>query len=110
MKNLNTLTLLSLSSVIAALILSIFILISFGFLPKKLPLFYSLPWGEEQLAIPQQLLIIPALIICISLTNLIISWQLHQSQHFFKLTLIVTLITASLILIISFLKIFFIFI
>ena len=36
------------------------------FLPPKLPLFYSLPWGEKQLAQNQQLLIIPASIAIIS--------------------------------------------
>lgn len=87
-----------------------FVLISAKFLPPKLPLFYSLPWGEKQLANKQQLLIIPALIFLVTLCNLIFSWQLHPQQVFFKKILLFSSMLISLILTITFLKIILIFI
>lgn len=86
-----------------------FILIFFRHLPPKLPLFYSLPWGDEQLANHQQFLIIPASIALIALLNLIISWQLHPSQVFFKKILLTSSLLNSFILTITFVKIFLIF-
>lgn len=92
--------LLALSLAIA--LLNIF---TFKFLPAKLPLFYSLPWGQAQLATHQQFLIIPASISAIAILNLIISWQLHSSQSFFKRVLLLSSIIVSLILTITFIKI-----
>lgn len=93
-----------------SLIITFFIAIFSKTLPPKLPLFYSLPWGDNQLANHQQLLIIPGIISLITLSNLIISWQLHDSQEFFKKTLIFLSLLASLILTITFFKIIYIFI
>lgn len=50
-------------------------------LPFRLPLFYSLPWGEPQLAGSNQFIIIPFLIFLVTLFNLAISWYLHPSQY-----------------------------
>ena len=80
-----------------------------NFLPPKLPLFYSLPWGDDQLAGKSQLLIIPTSIALIALFNLIISWQLHASQVFFKRVLTLSSLLVSLILTITFMKIVLIF-
>ncbi len=79
-------------------------------LPLKLPLFYSLSWGEKQLASHQQFIIIHASITLIALFNLIISWQLHPQQDFFKKVLLFSSILVSLILTITFVKIVLIFI
>lgn len=79
-------------------------------LPPRIPLFYSLPWGEKQLVGNQDLLIIPAIIALVTLFNLIISWQLHSSQTFFKKILLFSSILISLILTITFIKIVLIFI
>jgi hypothetical protein len=46
---------------------------SWRFLPAKLPLFYSRPWGEEQLTTPPGLLIIPFLSLAIFKINLIVA-------------------------------------
>ena len=75
------------------------------FFPATLPLFYSLPWGQAQLATHTQFLIIPASISAITILNLIISWQLHQSQSFFKKILLLSSIVVSLIFTITFVKI-----
>lgn len=93
-----------------ALITTILILNLSRVLPQKLPLFYSLPWGNKQLVDKQQLLIIPAIMVGITFINLIISWQLHPSQTFFKKTLIYSSIVISIICLVTFLKIIFIFI
>ena len=101
---------LNLFPVFSALILSVLVLILFKFLPTKLPLFYSLTWGDGQLVTHQQFLIIPAVITLITLLNLSFSWQLHPSQLFFKKILLFSSLIISLIFIITFIKIVFIFI
>lgn len=101
---------ISFTLVLLSLLMTLFIVIAFRFLPPKLPLFYSLPWGEKQLAGKFQLLIIPAIIISVAFFNLIISRQLHPSQVFFKKILLLSSVLISLILTITFLKIVFIFI
>ncbi|MBI4038804.1 hypothetical protein HY384_02495 [Candidatus Daviesbacteria bacterium] len=80
------------------------------FLPPNLPLFYSLPWGEKQLATKQQLLILPASIALTALLNLTISWQLHEKQSFFKKALSLASIIVSIILTTTLIKIVLIFI
>lgn len=96
---------ISLIPVILSLFLTAFILLGSRSLPSRLPLFYSLPWGEDQLATHQELLIIPASIIVVTLVNSIISWQLHSSQSFFKKMLIFSPLLVSLLLIVSLVKI-----
>lgn len=88
----------------------ILILALFKFLPPKLPLFYSLPWGEKQLAGKEQLLIIPASIALVALGNLIFSWQLHASQLLFKKILFFSSLLISLLLVVTFFRIILIFI
>lgn len=90
---------------ILSLLITIVILTLLRFLPSSLPFFYSLPWGDKQLANHQQFLIIPLSISAIALLNLIISWQLHPSQIFFRRILIASSITVSLILTIPFVKV-----
>lgn len=93
------------SPLILSLILTAIILTVLRYLPPRLPLFYSLPWGDSQLADHRQFLIIPATISIVTLLNLIISWQLHHSQTFFKKALLSSSIIISLILITTFIKI-----
>lgn len=96
--------------ILFSLLIALTILILIRFLPPKLPLFYSLPWGEKQLAQNQQLLIIPGSIALLSLSNLIISWQLHHQQKFFQNILLFSSLLVSIILSITFFKIILIFI
>lgn len=98
-----------LSPLILSLIIIVSILTVFKALPERLPLFYSLSWGESQLATHNQFLIIPASITLITLLNLIISWQLHPAQIFFKKVLLFSSIIVSLSLTIAFIKIVFLF-
>lgn len=91
------------------LILSLFIAASIfiilRFLPNRLPLFYSLSWGENQLASHLQFLVIPASITAITILNLTVAGQLHHSQTFFKKILNLSSVIISLILLVSFIKI-----
>lgn len=96
---------LGLSPLFISLILTVIIFALFKFLPPKLPLFYSLPWGEEQLATPQQFLMIPASISLIALLNLIIAWQLHPQQSFFKKALFLSSAVVGIISTVTFIKI-----
>ncbi|MBI2330461.1 hypothetical protein HYU94_03645 [Candidatus Daviesbacteria bacterium] len=93
------------SPLILSLLITIVILTALKFLPAHLPLFYSLPWGNKQLATHQQFLLIPTSISIVTILNLVISWQLHTTQIFFKRTLQVSSIIISLILTISFIKV-----
>lgn len=97
-------------TLLIAIIMGVSVLLLSKILPAKLPLFYSLPWGDNQLATHQQFFIIPAIITLITLGNLIISWQLHLSQIFFKKILMISSLINTLILTITYLKIIFIFI
>lgn len=101
---------LSIIPLICALVIAVIILIFFRFLPEKLPLFYSLPWGENQLVYHRQFLIVPLSMSSISILNFILSQQLHPSQSFFKKILIFSSLISSLILTITFFKIVLIFI
>ncbi len=98
------------TSKLANFLIIILILALFRFLPPKLPLFYSLPWGEKQLAGKVQLLIIPASITLVTLGNLIFSWHLHTSQLLFKRILFFSSLLVSLLLTVTFFKIILIFI
>lgn len=100
---------IGLSPITVSAFIALTILFFFTSLPKKLPLFYSLPWGESQLASHQQFFILPATIVLIALANLIVSWQLHQSQTFFKKILLASSLITTLILTITFIRIIFIF-
>lgn len=100
---------ISFTPLLLSLLMTIFIIISTKLLPPKLPLFYSLPWGEKQLANHSTVLIIPAIITLVTLSNLIISWQLHPQQAFFKNILLFSTMLISLILTITFLKVVLIF-
>ncbi len=93
-----------------AIVIALFILMLNKSLPPKLPLLYSLSWGDPQLVSSQQLFIIPSIIVLITLVNLILTWQLHPSQIFFKRILLFSSLLVSVILTITFFKIVFVFI
>lgn len=83
---------------------------SYSALPAQLPLFYSLPWGESELVSKQQFFILPAVLVLITLINLLIASQLHPVQRVLKRTLMLSLILIDVALLITTLKILFIFV
>lgn len=95
---------------ILASLISLLLLLLLRFLPTVVPLFYSKPWGDKQLAPKRDLFIIPSLIAVMTLLNFLITRQLHQQQSFYKNALMTTSMIISLILAITFIKIVFIFI
>lgn len=84
--------------------------IFFNQLPSKLPLFYSLPWGENQLISKQQFFLLPIVLLLIILINAFIVSQLHHLQKVLKRLLIFSLIFIDLVILTTFFKILFIFI
>ncbi|RJR25928.1 hypothetical protein C4578_00495 [Candidatus Microgenomates bacterium] len=68
-------TLLRLLAVNFSLILlgTFFILIKNESLPEKVPLFYSRPWGEEQLTLSRYLFLIPSISFILFFVNLELS-------------------------------------
>lgn len=80
-------------------------LLSYPNLPAKLPLFYSHPWGESQLAPKIQFLAIPGVILAVTAINSVIAWQLHPSQLVLKRSLMLSLVLINGILCLTALKI-----
>lgn len=67
--------------VTAALALALLPLLFWGKLAQQIPLFYSLPWGEAQIA-NKMMLFIPAVIAtAFIITNLILARTIHQTLN-----------------------------
>lgn len=108
-KKINLQTVIIVSPIILSFIIAILILLLQSFLPFKMPFFYSLTWGEEQLATLPQFLIIPALSLCFTLINLMVTWQLKNNQILLKQILIYSSFVSIGILAVGIIKIFFLF-
>lgn len=89
--------------------LSLFI-INYSKLPSKIPLFYSLPWGEPQLVTLSQFLILPLVITLIIIINLSLSIYLHPSQMLLKRIINLSTALIALTILITSYKIIYIFI
>ncbi|RJP47742.1 MAG: hypothetical protein C4584_00055 [Armatimonadetes bacterium] len=79
-------------------------------LPAKIPLFYSLPWGEAQLVDKNDFYIIPLVVLLISITNIVISFYLHPLHYILKRLLLSSLVIINFIVLVTVLKIILIFI
>lgn len=83
-----------------------FILIRWRFLPPEIPLFYSRPWGQDQLAQKVLIFILPGISILIFLVNNYLANQFNKSgRKFLSDTAVVSAFITSLLLIISLLNI-----
>ena len=98
------------TSIIMALFIIAILLLNINNLPSHLPLFYSNPWGESQLASLPQFIILPAIIFLTILINLTISWHLHPSQYLLKRMLATTTTIIAVLILITAIKIIYIFI
>lgn len=101
---------LNLIAFLLVLIILIILGLNFNRLPSKIPLFYSLPWGESQLVELPQFIILPSMIVIIILINLILSWHLHPSQNVMKRILATISASIALLALITAVKVIFIFI
>lgn len=98
------------ASLLSVLLVSLIFLIFYKKLPERLPLFYSLPWGEAQLITKEQFFLLPAVLFLITLINSFLVSQLHSLQFVLKRMLAVSVVLINLIILISAFKILFIFI
>lgn len=98
------------SSLISILAIVGLYLVFLNNLPSKLPLLYSLPWGQSQLVSKQQFLLLPAVLIFINLINSLLSLQLHPVQFILKRMLMISLVLINLMVLITAIKILLIFI
>ena len=80
------------------------LLSSWRFLPSKLPLFYSRPWGEEQLTGATGLWLIPGLSLAVFLVNLACS-SIAGEENLAKQTLAIAGLIFSLLGLISVIQI-----
>lgn len=83
---------------------------AYQLLPPRLPLFYSLPWGADQLVVKQQFLLLPTVIVLLTLINLAIASQLHPLQYVLKRTLMLSLILMNIAMLITVVRTLFIFV
>ncbi len=97
-------------TIFCVLFILVTFLILFSTLPQNIPLFYSLPWGSNQLTSKQNILLLPAILASTVGVNLIIYSQLHFSQLILKRMLLLNIILIDLIILFTALKIIFIFI
>lgn len=99
---------ISLSVLIALSVVSLWAFYYFS-LPREIPIFYSLPWGDSQFGHINQFVLFPSLIILIILINLITSWHLHFSQILIKRVLAIASLIMSVLLSVAAFKIIFTF-
>ncbi len=97
------------SLVLMLMVINIFA-IYWSSLPSQIPLFYSLPWGDSQLAAIPQFVILPFIILLNTLINLLLSWQLHDSQNALKRLFCGASLVVAILITITALKIVFIYV
>lgn len=97
-------------TVISVISIVLLFLILFNRIPDRLPLFYSLPWGETQLATKQQFFLLPVILILVCLINSLIASLLHETQYILKRILMFSLLLINLIILITAVKIMLIFV
>lgn len=83
----------------------VIILIAWRHLPPQLPLFYSRPWGEEQLIYPTGLLILPGLSLAVFLTNLFLLSLIPQEEKLLQKILTTASFIFSLLCLITLIQI-----
>lgn len=68
---------------------------SWRYLPPQVPLFYSRPWGEEQLVSPLTLFILPGLSLAVILINAILNSLITQEEVLIRRILTITAVLFS---------------
>lgn len=79
----------------------VILIFKFNDLPRQIPLFYSLPWGDGQLASAASLFILPMFSIIILLINNLIATFFFKSTVFFSRLLVFFSLIFSLLSAIS---------
>jgi len=81
------------------------IIFSWRYLPPQIPLFYSRPWGKEQLADPVGLFILPCLSLLVSLVNLILLITLFKKERLISQILAISMAAFNLLCLITLVEI-----
>jgi hypothetical protein len=97
----------SIANVFIFILFVIVLIIKWNHLEIQLPLFYSLPRGEEQLGNPISILILPASSFFLFFINFFISLRLFNQEKLCVYLLFSSSLILSLLLFITFLKIVF---
>lgn len=97
-------------SVLSAFLITTTFAAAYNFLPNRLPLFYSLPWGEKELIYKHQFFVLPAVLLLITFINSAFTWQLHPSQIILKRVMFLILVFVNLFILVTAFKILYIFI
>jgi len=75
------------------------------FLPPKIPLFYSCPWGKDQLTNYPGVITLPAICLIIFFTNLVIAKLVTKKKLLIKQILITASLIFTLLILISLVQI-----
>lgn len=97
------------STIISVILILSLYLLAVNVLPNRIPLFYSLPWGQSELVNKSSLLLLPAIITQVALINMFLAYHLHSSQYILKRILLMSTILIDLTIVIAAIKIVFIF-
>jgi len=93
-------------SIVMGLFFAVFIF-KWRTLPRQLPLFYSLPRGEDQLGSPEVLLILPLLSLVIFIMNFLIGATIYSSEKLAAKLLVIAGAVSTILFFITFVKIIF---
>jgi len=95
-------------SLLAAVFLILLILVLlWQHLPPLVPLFYSRPWGKEQLADKKNLFLLPSLLLFLGLFNIFLAYRQTEKEKLLSKIFLATNILLTFLLITTFFKILF---
>jgi len=92
-------------SFILILVQALIILFSLSFLPSQVPLFYSKPWGEEQLAHPLYLFILPLANLAVFILNSILLSFIEKKELLIRQILIICILLFNFLSLITLVQI-----
>ena len=92
-------------SFILILVQALIIIFTLSFLPSQVPLFYSRPWGEEQLAHPLYLFILPLANLAIFILNSILLSFIEKKELLIRQILIICILLFNFLSLITLIQI-----
>lgn len=99
------------SSVGILFLFGVFLTLKWSYLPPKIPWFYSLPWGEDQLMMKEGMLILIAVSLVVVITTaLFLPRWVKNEDTIVRNTVLISLFFLCLMLTINMLKVLLIFI
>jgi len=92
-------------SFILILVQALIILFALSFLPSQVPLFYSRPWGEEQLAHPLYLFLLPLVNLAVFILNSILLSFIEKKELLIRQILIICILLFNFLSLITLVQI-----